>query len=438
MKLRTWMLCASAVCATTMLVAAPALAEEVVIKNDSVADFGQAVIVGDFIEGEHAGVMLESPCNGTLVAVQILWLEGTPGHGQSLEQAIHVYAGTGFPVPGAELALLEGPVMTPGYVNEFRYLDEAQTIPLAVPVSKFEDFFVTLEFYNPTDVGNGGPSVVRDTDGCQANSNVLYAIPGGWFNFCLLLSGDLAIRAVIECPGETGACCYADGICANDVEEADCLAEFGATWHAGLTCAEITCEPRGACCKDGGCLQLVDPAICAAIGGVYAGDGTDCADDVCVEGACCNPNTGECTLQFEFQCIAAGGNFLGPGTVCAPTNPCPQPTGACCFGEICIADQTEAGCTGSSGEWAGAWTDCSDGNGNTIPDACEGPAYELGDLNCDGAINNGDIDPFVLAVTDALGYEAAYPACDRDLADVNQDTVINNGDIDAFVALLAG
>ncbi len=62
----------------------------------------------------------------------------------------------------------------------------------------------------------------------------------------------------------------------------------------------------------------------------------------------------------------------------------------------------------------------------------------LGDVNCDGVINNGDIDPFVLAVTDPVAYQAAYPSCDINHADCNQDGDINNGDIDAFLDLLAG
>ena len=61
-----------------------------------------------------------------------------------------------------------------------------------------------------------------------------------------------------------------------------------------------------------------------------------------------------------------------------------------------------------------------------------------GDLNCDCQVNNGDIDPFVLALTDATAYAAAYPACDHSLADCNCDGLVNNGDIDPFVALLSG
>jgi hypothetical protein len=61
-----------------------------------------------------------------------------------------------------------------------------------------------------------------------------------------------------------------------------------------------------------------------------------------------------------------------------------------------------------------------------------------GDLNCDGALNTFDIDPFVLALTDEAGYTAAFPLCDRTLADINNDAAINTFDIDPFVQLLTG
>jgi hypothetical protein len=51
----------------------------------------------------------------------------------------------------------------------------------------------------------------------------------------------------------------------------------------------------------------------------------------------------------------------------------------------------------------------------------------LGDLNCDGAVSVFDIDPFILALTDARRYARRYPNCHRSLADVDGD-----GTIDAF------
>jgi outer membrane protein assembly factor BamB len=61
-----------------------------------------------------------------------------------------------------------------------------------------------------------------------------------------------------------------------------------------------------------------------------------------------------------------------------------------------------------------------------------------GDLNCDGAVNGYDIDPFVLALTDPSAYASMYPACDGMYADMNADGVVNGYDIDPFVQLLTG
>ncbi|MBL8881035.1 MAG: hypothetical protein JNG88_18115 [Phycisphaerales bacterium] len=61
-------------------------------------------------------------------------------------------------------------------------------------------------------------------------------------------------------------------------------------------------------------------------------------------------------------------------------------------------------------------------------------APKPGDMNCDNWVNNFDIDPFVLALTDEAGYAARFGWCDRTRADVNRDGTIDNFDIDAFVA----
>ncbi len=65
-----------------------------------------------------------------------------------------------------------------------------------------------------------------------------------------------------------------------------------------------------------------------------------------------------------------------------------------------------------------------------------GAAFALGDLNCDGAVDNGDIDAFVLALLDAGAYAAAFPDCDINNADINDDSFVDNADIDGFVQCL--
>ncbi len=62
--------------------------------------------------------------------------------------------------------------------------------------------------------------------------------------------------------------------------------------------------------------------------------------------------------------------------------------------------------------------------------------FELGDVNCDGAIDAFDIQPFLVALFDPQGYPSAYPNCDPLLADINDDGFVNAFDIQAFIELL--
>ena len=85
----------------------------------------------------------------------------------------------------------------------------------------------------------------------------------------------------------------------------------------------------------------------------------------------------------------------------------------------------------------GPWSPA--GSGAVVSVVVEGtPTWAVGDLNCDGAVNFGDIDPFVLALGGYEPYHAAYPACDWLAADCNADGGVDFADIDPFVALLGG
>ena len=64
--------------------------------------------------------------------------------------------------------------------------------------------------------------------------------------------------------------------------------------------------------------------------------------------------------------------------------------------------------------------------------------YRRGDMNCDGAFNGGDIDPFFLALGDPTAYAVAFPNCDSLLGDMNGDGRLDGGDIDPFFACLGG
>jgi hypothetical protein len=61
-----------------------------------------------------------------------------------------------------------------------------------------------------------------------------------------------------------------------------------------------------------------------------------------------------------------------------------------------------------------------------------------GDLNCDGGVDFGDINPFVLALVDPDLYATVFPNCNILNGDINGDGLVNFGDINPFVALLSG
>jgi hypothetical protein len=64
--------------------------------------------------------------------------------------------------------------------------------------------------------------------------------------------------------------------------------------------------------------------------------------------------------------------------------------------------------------------------------------YVPGDMNCSKSLGFDDINPFVLALTNADAYAQAYPLCDRMLADINGNGDAGFDDINPFVALLVG
>jgi hypothetical protein len=61
-----------------------------------------------------------------------------------------------------------------------------------------------------------------------------------------------------------------------------------------------------------------------------------------------------------------------------------------------------------------------------------------GDLNCDGVVDFGDINPFVLRLSNPTEYHNQYPDCPDANGDINGDGSVNFGDINPFVALLSG
>ncbi len=185
----------------------PDLEAQTIVQNDTIVDFGQAAIQAGFVAQEMAGAWLTSPCDGSVTAVRIIWLSLTGGAPNTLGEWVRVFEEGSFPVPGAILADLPGPVMTDGFANEF-------ILPAPIAVSNGQTFVVGFKFLTaPPAVG---PSLVTDTDGCQAGRNGIFAIPPNlWFSSCTLgVTGDFGIRAVVTC-GAAGPF-FADGFESGD------------------------------------------------------------------------------------------------------------------------------------------------------------------------------------------------------------------------------
>jgi uncharacterized repeat protein (TIGR01451 family) len=172
------------------------------MQNDAITSSSNAAIVYGFAAGEAAAAWLTSPCTGDVRAVQIFWRSPNADQPISIQEAIEIFRAGAFPNPGTLVTTIGGPVLTDGVFNEYRYLDENNTIPLVVPVTQGETIVVSFTFAEPPDVG--GASVLRDTNGNQSGKNALLADVGGtlfWFNSSTFgVQGDWAIRAVVDCP----------------------------------------------------------------------------------------------------------------------------------------------------------------------------------------------------------------------------------------------
>ena len=190
------------------IAATPAFATEIIVKNDSMTNAASVTPCHCFIEGDIPAAWLTAPVAGNVVGVQVFWkspLGGAPDH---QETAIRLYDGSSFPTPGAVLTNAGGgdaevaiPMLSDGVLNEFRHLDQAQTIPLSVPVSAGQTFAVGLEIFNQSSGGGSfTPSLTYDQDGCQSGKNAVYVGDADvWLNACPQgVTGDWVIRAILD------------------------------------------------------------------------------------------------------------------------------------------------------------------------------------------------------------------------------------------------
>jgi hypothetical protein len=174
------------------------------------------------------------------------------------------------------------------------------------------------------------------------------------------------------------------------------------------------CVATGACCyADGSCADGTSEAACSDAGGSYLGDDSDCT--ACVAGACCYGDQ-TCEMLTADGCSDAGGAYQGD-VACADIT-CPTEYGACCYDEVtCLDGFLEGDCVGSGGSFQGEGSEC-----DSLPDGCYIAGPPAND-DCSGAteVVDGDND-----VTNDLATNsgiADFTLCD------NFDIEDNFGDV---------
>jgi hypothetical protein len=133
-------------------------------------------------------------------------------------------------------------------------------------------------------------------------------------------------------------------------------------------------------------------------------------------GACCDDCNLECyDYSNEIFCAGIGGRFAAYMLCSTITPPCGQALGGCCYDDGTCELAT--------------CTDC-------LP---RPPVGCVGDMNCDGTISFGDINPFVQYVSNFAAWQSAHPDCDPLNGDINCDGTYGQasfGDINPFVAVM--
>ncbi len=301
--------------------------------------------------------------------------------------------------------------------------------------------------------------------------------------------------------GGTSRCVSTRECCVQVRHGIHVLADGRKVHAAGRICVPCPC---GACCLAvapppwGNCTEISSPnprTDCEALpprglGGVYQGNGSSCAStdgdaipDLYEKNNCCTPvpcgTPTPCNSPTDPKTRDTDGDGLNddvdpaPCNRCLPLNAPNRPAicdqfdrtlpgdgdcdddGMCDLCEIelglahdCnnngVPDSCEPDCNGNGlpDDYDIACGSSADDNGNGVPDECE---CRTGDANCDGVVDNGDIDCFVAALLDSSGAAwqacalATNPACTYSYTctnDLNRDGVVDNGDIDPFVACL--
>lgn len=182
------------------------------LTNDDRCEFNCALNqCACFVSGEMVAVQLEAPAHWyplQILEVHVFWGSFTNNGQPAVANSIRVFKGNAFPDPGEQIAELEGPQLTEGFLNAF-VLEQLLPNDIIIESGKFS---VALEFGDDNVNNPFAGTVFSDRrvqhggNGCTPGRNMVFALPApggvppGWYDACLLgVSGDWLIRAVVRC-----------------------------------------------------------------------------------------------------------------------------------------------------------------------------------------------------------------------------------------------
>ena len=190
-----------------LALAAPSFASDVILKLDSLTDFGTAVVQGGFVEGETGGVILAAQAGQypvtlkelqvfvgkqasvpfTSITVQLrVWSTSTiSGSSPSLGAAVYTSPQIGFTADALN-------------VWDVSAANLVMNGPFTVGCTVVDTNFISL-------IAGNQPNLVTDNNGCQNGKNWVRQTNGVWANLCSFgVSGDLVIRAKASTGNGTG------------------------------------------------------------------------------------------------------------------------------------------------------------------------------------------------------------------------------------------
>lgn len=227
------MIARSAVLLALALLARSAAADVKSYQNDSIGAGGQIACQAGFVANEIGASVYTVPAGDGLVqllGVDFFVCDGSGlGFAQARPMQVVVY-GSGGPNPGA--ALYTSPTLSgvPGFLNSW------DTTSANLRFQPGQTFTVGVRLLNGTLFQNFS-TLATDSDGCQSSKSLIFAVPGGWTDACVLgVSGDMIVRAKVLTKGPKQ---YGAGLAG-----AAGVPNIGSngTWYYGSTSFAVTCS----------------------------------------------------------------------------------------------------------------------------------------------------------------------------------------------------